>query len=103
MAPVSDASALVEPPDPVHGLGPTQALLNPGGSNRRKARAHHEINVAPQGLAPLAELGRQSLLVVLVLGRLQMLEPLVHQIQGVVDQLGGLFGGHRPSSEVVEL
>ena len=57
----------------------------------------------PQGLAPLAELGRQSLLVVLVLGRLQLLEPLVHQIQGVVDQLGGLFGGHRPSGEVGEL
>jgi hypothetical protein len=37
-----------------------------------------------------------------VLGRLQLLEPLVHQIQGVVDQLGGLFGGHRPSSEVWE-
>jgi len=58
-------------------------LANPDGSNRRESRAHHQINVPAQGLAPLAKLGRQSLLVVLVLGRLQLLEPLVHQIQGV--------------------
>ena len=83
--------------------GPTQAMVNPATSNRRKPRAHHQINVPPQGLAPLAELGRQGLLVALVLGRLQLLEPLVHQIQGVVDQLGSLFGGHRPSGEVGEL
>ena len=78
-------------------------MVNPAISNRRKPRAHHQIDVPPQGLAPLAELSRQGLLIVLVLGRLQLLEPLVHQIQGVVDQLGGLFGGHRPSGEVGEL
>ena len=77
-------------------------MVNPATSNRRKPRAHHQINGPPQGLAPLAELGRQGLLVALVLGRLQLLEPLVHQIQSVVNQLGGLFGGHRPSGEIGE-
>jgi len=31
--------------------------------------------------------------------RLEILEALMHQIQGVVDELGGLFGSHGTSKE----
>jgi hypothetical protein len=45
-------------------------------------------------VAPLAELISQGLVFPLQGEVLQILKPLMHQIQGVVDQLGSLFGGH---------
>lgn len=59
-----------------------------------KPRKHHQINMTTGRLAPFTELRRQGLV---LLGKslgLEILQSLVHQIEGVVDQLGGLFGGH---------
>ena len=50
-------------------------------------------------LAPFAEFGRQGLVLLGKGLRLEILEALMHQIQGVVDQLGGLFGSHGTSEE----
>jgi hypothetical protein len=64
-----------------------------------QARKHHEIDMAPTGMAPFSKflsqgplLGRQRL-------GLEVLEALVHQIQGVVDELGRLLGGHGSARE----
>jgi hypothetical protein len=50
--------------------------------------------MAANGMAPFAEfLGQGVLFAGQGLG-LQVLEPMVHQVQGVVYQLGRLLGGH---------
>ena len=57
-------------------------------------RKHHQVDVAAGGLTPFAELSRQGLV---LLGKglgFEILQALMDQIEGVVDQLGGLFGGH---------
>ena len=64
-----------------------------------EARKHHQIDVATGRVAPFAEFGRQGLVLLGKGLRLEILEALMHQIQGVVDQLGGLFGSHGTSEE----
>ena len=51
------------------------------------------------GMAPLPEFLRQGLMLVHLGIGLQILQPLVHKIKGVVDQLRGLFGGHDAGSK----
>jgi hypothetical protein len=46
-------------------------------------------------VAPFPEFFRQGALFGLEAAGLQILQPLMHQIEGVVDQLGCLIGGHR--------
>jgi hypothetical protein len=50
--------------------------------------------MAAGGLTPLAELIGEGLLVAPGGAGLEVEKALVHQIEGVIDQLGGLFGGH---------
>lgn len=50
--------------------------------------------MAARRLAPLAEFSRQGPVLVIERLRLQIQQALVHQIERVVDELGGLFGGH---------
>jgi len=45
-------------------------------------------------MAPLAELGGQGAVLLAQVPGLEILQSLMHQIEGVVDQLGGLFGGN---------
>ena len=59
-----------------------------------QSRKHHQVDVAPGGLAPFAEFGRQSLVLMVEGLRLQIQQALMHQIERVVDELGSLFGGH---------
>lgn len=50
--------------------------------------------MATGGVTPLAELGGQGAVFLAEIVGFEVLETLMHQIEGVVDQLGGLFGGH---------
>ncbi len=50
--------------------------------------------MAAGGLAPLPEFGGQGPVFVIEGLRFQIQQALMHQIEGVVDQLGSLFGGH---------
>ena len=68
--------------------------LNRSGSGLRETWADHQIDVSAGGMAPLAELIGQGLARVGLLVSFQLLQALVYQIQGVVDQLGSLFRGH---------
>ena len=64
-----------------------------------QAGEHHQVDVAAGGLAPFAEFSCEG---AVLLGQrlgLKILEALVHQIEGVVDQLGSLFGGHGTAGE----
>ena len=45
-------------------------------------------------MAPLAEFCGQGAVFLAQVSGLEILQSLMHQIEGVVDQLGGLFGGH---------
>ena len=51
------------------------------------------------GMTPLPEFLRQGAMGPPLLILLEFHEALMHQIEGVVDQLGGLFGGHGNGSE----
>jgi len=66
----------------------------------RQTRAHHQINVATIGVAPLPEFFGQGLVSLGLIALGQQRQPLMHQIQGVVDQLSGLFGGHGIGSNI---
>lgn len=55
--------------------------------------------MAAAGMAPFAELCRQSLVFVGQGLGLESEQALMHLIQGVVDQLGGLFGIHGTAGE----
>jgi len=59
--------------------------------------------VTTHRVPPLAELIGQSLMLALQGEGLQILEPLVHQVEGAVDQLGGLVGGHGNSESAALL
>ena len=50
--------------------------------------------MASRRLAPLAEFSRQGTVLVIEGLRLQIQQALVHQIERVVDELGGLLGSH---------
>lgn len=50
------------------------------------------------GMTPLPEFLRQGLMLVHLGVGLKILQPLVHKIKGVVDQLRGLFGSHDAGS-----
>ena len=45
-------------------------------------------------MTPLAELFRQGALGAVLLVLLKLHQTLMHQVQGVVNELGSLFGGH---------
>ena len=58
------------------------------------ARENHQIDVAADGMAPFPEfLGESPVLLDQSLG-FEILQALMDKIQGVVDELGGLFRGH---------
>ena len=63
-------------------------------SGPAQTREDHQIDVPTTGLTPLPELGSQSPLLLRKGLGFEVLQALMHQIQGVVDQLGGLFRGH---------
>ncbi len=50
--------------------------------------------MATDGLAPFAEFGRQGVLLSPHRLGLQVEQALMHQVKGVVNQLGSLFRGH---------
>ena len=74
--------------------GRAQPQPNSGSAVAGEAGEHHQVDVAANGLAPLAELRRQGALLGAQGLGLEGAEALMHQIQRVVDQLGSLFGGH---------
>jgi len=45
-------------------------------------------------MAPFAEFSGQGAVFLAQVSGLEFLQSLMHQIEGAVDQLGGLFGGH---------
>ena len=59
-----------------------------------QAWEHHQIDMAPIGMAPFAKFRRQGLLLSRQLLGLQVLEALVHLVEGAVNKLGRLLGGH---------
>ena len=63
-------------------------------SGAGQPRKHHQIDMATRRMAPFAELRRQGPMLLAERLGFQILQALVDQIQGVVDQLGGLFRGH---------
>ena len=69
----------------------------------RQSREHHQINVTTDGMAPFAKFIGQSLVFSLQCTVLEILKPLVHQIQRFVDQLGGLISSHGTEHEVAQL
>ena len=71
-----------------------QCLPALSGSGLRESRANHQIDVPTAGMAPLAELFRKGSVGLGLLLVLQGDQSLMHQIEGVVDQLSGLFRGH---------
>ena len=50
-------------------------------------------------MAPLAKFLRECPVLTPQRESLQILETLVHQVEGVVDQLGGVFAGHDETRE----
>jgi len=64
-------------------------------SGTGQAGEHHQIDVTAIGLAPLAEFGGQGPLFMVEALGFQLLQPLVHTVEGIVNQLGGLLGCHR--------
>jgi hypothetical protein len=64
-----------------------------------ETRKHHQVDVAPGRLAPFPKLRRQGPLLLGQGLRLKILETLMDQIKGIVDQLGGLFGSHGTAGE----
>ena len=64
-----------------------------------KAWKHHQVDVATGRLAPFPKLRGQGPVLLGQRLRLKILETLVDQIEGVIDQLGGLFGGHGTAGE----
>ena len=73
----------------------------PSGS--REIRADHQIDVAPERLAPFPEFLRQSLLRRPLTGGFESHQSLMHQIKGVINQLSSLFGGHGAAGDGMEL
>jgi hypothetical protein len=63
-------------------------------SGTRKPWKHHEIDVPPNGVAPFSEFFRQGLVFMDQGLGFEILKPLMHKIEGVVDQLGSLFRRH---------
>ncbi len=63
-------------------------------SRTGEAWKHHQIEMAIGWMAPLPELLRQGMMLADQGPGLQILEPLMHQIKGVVNQLGSLFRRH---------
>jgi len=79
-------------------MPPVSLRLEP--SALRQTGAHHQIDVAAIGVAPLPEFFGQGLVGLGLIALGQQRQPLMHQIQGVVDQLSGLFGGHGIGSNI---
>ena len=71
--------------------------------SRRKTGKHHQINVTADGMTPLAEFIGQGLMFSLQRMVLEILKPLMHQVEGFVNQLGSLIGSHGNDSEVEPL
>ena len=63
-------------------------------SGTRQSGKDHQVDVTTNRVPPLTEFIRQGLVLALEGEGLQILEPLVHQVEGAVDQLGSLVGGH---------
>lgn len=55
---------------------------------------NHQIDVTTCRVTPFPELFCQGLMLLDESLSLKILQPMVHKIKGVVDQLCGLFGGH---------
>ena len=72
------------------GLGNDKPLQDLAG----QAGEHHQIDMAPTGMAPFPKFRRQGPLLGSQGLGLQVLEALVHQVEGGVNQLGRLLGGH---------
>ena len=68
------------------------------GSGTCQTRKHHQIDMTTDGMAPLSKFLSQGLMLMHLGVGLEVLQPLVHEIKGVVDQLRGLFGSHDAGS-----
>lgn len=64
------------------------------GSGIGQAGKHHQVDVATGGMAPFAEFLSQGLVVFAEALILEILQALMHLIEGVVNQFGGLFRCH---------
>lgn len=76
-----------------------QRMLLSVRSGVAEPRKHHQINVATGRVAPFAEFSRQGLVLLGESLGFKILEALMHKIEGVIDQLGGLFGRHDAAGE----
>jgi hypothetical protein len=70
------------------------ACIKASGSGFSESGENHQINVTTGRMAPFPEFFCQSLLFLDERPILKILQPMVHKIKGVIDQLCGLFGGH---------
>ena len=71
-------------------------------SGHWKIRTEHQIDVAAEGLAPFPEFFRQSALGCTLAGGFQGHQALMHQIEGVINQLSSLFRGHGAAGDGTE-
>ncbi|MEB3194507.1 MAG: hypothetical protein VKO19_05230 [Cyanobacteriota bacterium] len=73
-------------------------LADSWGLRARQSWKHHQINMTANRVAPLTEFLREGLMLLHLGVGFQILQPLVHKIKSVVDQLRGLFGSHDAGS-----
>ena len=71
-------------------------------SRARQTRKDHQINVTPRRMAPFPEFFRQGMVLMNQGLRFKILQPLMHQVEGVVDQFGGLFRSHGDESPIMK-
>jgi hypothetical protein len=91
---IAVATAAMVSSDKAGGSGCLQCLPELNGSVLGESRANHQVDVPTAGMAPLAKLLSQGLMGLGLLLMLERDQTLMHQIEGVVDELSGLFGGH---------
>lgn len=72
------------------------------GSGVAETGEDHQIDRATHRLSPLAEFRREGSVLLGQGEGFESLQTLMHQIERVVDQLGGLVGGHGGSDAGVQ-
>jgi hypothetical protein len=73
---------------------PKRPEIGNPGLGISQAGKHHQVDMAAYRMAPFPEFLSQGVLLSGQRLGLQVLEPLVHQVKGVVNELGRLLGRH---------
>ncbi len=75
-------------------MGSFRNLPQKPGSGIGESGEHHQVDVATGGMAPFAKFLSQGMVVFAEALILEILQALMHLIEGVVNQFGGLFRRH---------